>query len=264
MRGVLSEICASRRADVATAKAEVSLNELESAVREAESARPFLSALEAAARRRGHGLICESKRRSPSGGELRPDLDAGEAARFFVEGGAACLSVLTEPRFFGGGWSDLQGARAAVGVPVLRKDFILDAWQVAETRALGADCLLLILAALDDVHARELEAQALGYGLDVLIEVMSFGELERALGMRSRLVGVNNRDLETLETDMARGSELIALAVEGGEFVVGESGLRGAEDLRGQRDAGARGFLVGEHLMRSADIAVATRELAEA
>ncbi|MGR4001506.1 MAG: indole-3-glycerol phosphate synthase TrpC [Alphaproteobacteria bacterium] len=268
--GVLSEICASRRKGLVAAKGEVSLTELESAAREAGAVRSFLSALEAAAARSGHGLICESKRRSPSGGELRADLRAGDVARAFVEGGAACLSVLTEAVFFGGSWFDLQEARAAVGVPVLRKDFILDSWQVAETRALGADCLLLILAALDDVQAREFEDQAFGYGLEVLLEVTSEEELERALRMRSRLLGVNNRDLQTLETDTARGDALIARAVaesgakSGEHFVIGESGIHSVSGLRGQRERGARGFLVGEHLMRSGDIVAATRALAEA
>ena len=263
--GALSRILARRRAAVSAAKAEVSLAELEEAARSAPPVRSFHAALESAVEHRGHGLICESKRRSPSGGALRPDLSPAAAAEAFRDAGAACLSVLTEPDFFGGSLADLQEARHAAALPVLRKDFVADPWQVAETRASGADCLLLILAALEPSQARELEAQALELGLEVLLEATTAEEAALALSLRSPLVGINSRNLESLETDLARGTALIREAAgESGRLVVGESGIRSPADLLAQREAGARAFLVGETLMRAPDLAVAARALVEA
>lgn len=263
----LLDICARRREHVAKARLAHSFADLESAARATAPVRPFAASLRHAIAARGHGVICESKRRSPSGGDLRPDLSPAEAARAFAEGGAACLSVLTEPDFFGGSEADLAQARAACPLPVLRKDFIVDSWQVAETRAMGADCLLLILGALEPSHSLELEAQALELGLEVLVEFTHEHELERACEHRTPLLGVNNRDLHTLKTDTAHGLSLVSRLLQtctDSRLIVAESGIRDAATLLAFREAGALAFLVGESLMRAPSLSGAARALTEA
>jgi len=208
----------------------------------------------------GVGLIAEVKKASPSGGLIRESFDPAAIAREYQAAGAACLSVLTDGPFFQGDAVHLETARAATKLPVLRKDFMLDAWQVRESRAMGADCILLILAALSDGEALALEAEALELGMDVLAEVHDAAELERALGLRTRLIGINNRDLRTLRTDIRTGLAL-APHVPPDRFVIAESGIRDAADIARFREVGVSGFLVGESLLRQPDVGAAVRAL---
>ncbi|MFO1059611.1 MAG: indole-3-glycerol phosphate synthase TrpC [Dongiaceae bacterium] len=259
MSDVLARICADKAAEVAERKRRRPLAELESAAREAPPPRGFAARLAEAAAG-GYGLIAEIKKASPSKGLIRADFDPPMLARAYQAGGAACLSVLTESKYFQGADAYLVAARAAVGLPVLRKDFTLDPYQVVEARALGADAVLLILAALDDARAAELAAVAAAQGLDVLAEVHDAGELERALRLPVRMIGINNRNLKTLSVDL-RTSEELAPRVPKDRLVIAESGLASEADLARLRRAGAAAFLVGESLMREADVTAATRHL---
>lgn len=263
MTDALARICADTRAEVARRKAAMPLAAVEVAARAMAPARGFGAALDARVTQGGFGLIAEIKKASPSGGLIRPDFDPPALARAYAAGGAACLSVLTDGPHFQGDIGHFQAARGAVGLPAIRKDFMLEPWQIFESRAIGADCVLLILAALGDAQAAELEAVALGLGMDVLAEVHDGAELERALRLSTRLIGINNRNLKTLKTDIATTVELAPL-VPAGRVVVGESGLRVHADLVRLADAGVRRFLVGESLMRQHDVAAATRALLEA
>jgi indole-3-glycerol phosphate synthase len=260
MSDVLAEICAEKRAHIARAKARHPEAALVARLKEAPAVRPFAAALQRDIARARPGLIAEIKKASPSGGLIRPDFDPAALAQAYQAGGATCLSVLTDKPYFQGSEADLAAARAAVSLPVLRKDFILDPYQIIESRVIGADCVLLILAIVSDALARELVAAAAELGLDVLVEVHDRAELDRALALEARLVGINNRDLRTLKTDLATTAALAPL-VPRGCIVVAESGIKNPEDLDRLAAAGAGAFLVGEALMRERDVAAATRRL---
>jgi indole-3-glycerol phosphate synthase len=256
----LARICADKRSEIEDRKQACPPAEVERLAAEAPPARGFAAALRKASAADGVGLIAEIKKASPSEGLIRADFDPAAFARAYEAGGAACLSVLTEAKYFQGADADLRVARAACGLPVLRKDFMLDPYQVAEARAMGADCILIIMAAVEDALARELAEAAMALGLDALVEVHDAGELERALALPCPLIGVNNRDLKTLETDLAT-TERLAARVPAERFLVAESGIHAPGDVVRLRAAGARGFLVGTALMRQTDLAGATRAL---
>ena len=260
MTDILARICADKRALVDRRKAGRPLDALERDARAVPAPRGFAEALAGAVADSGLALIAEIKKASPSRGLIRADFDPPALARAYHAGGATCLSVLTDTHYFQGEDAHLEAAAGAAGLPVLRKDFMVDPWQAAESRALGADCLLVIMAALDDGAAAEIEAAALGYGMDVLVEVHDEAELERAARLKSRLIGINNRNLKTLEVDVAATERLAPLAPAGAAIVC-ESGLHGHGDLLRMARAGARRFLVGESLMRQADVAAATAAL---
>lgn len=260
MSDVLQRICADKRRAIASAKAARPPALLEREAAAAPPPRGFAAALERAVASGRYGLIAEIKRASPSRGLIRADFDPASLARAYARGGASCLSVLTDEPYFQGRPEHLAAARRAVELPVLRKDFMLDPYQVAEARAMGADCILLILAALDDADARALEQAAAAWGMDVLVEVHDRAELARAAKLGARLIGINNRNLKSLKVDLATTEELAA-ALPPGRLLVSESGLETPRDLARMARAGARCFLVGESLMRAADVEAATRAL---
>src|SRR5438067_3115287 len=229
MSDVLAEICAEKRTHVARSKTARPEADLRAQLDSAPPLRPFAAALENRAMQGRYGLIAEIKKASPSRGLIRADFNPASLAHAYQAGGAACLSVLTDAPYFQGDDEHLRAARAACDLPVLRKDFILDPYQVVESRALGADCILLIIAALDDGAARELAAAAAELGLDVLVEVHDRAELDRALGLNVRLFGINNRDLKTLQVDL-QTTEALAPLVPPGRIIVGESGIGGPAD----------------------------------
>ena len=255
----LDEICAVKREEVAARRTRATIDDLDRAA--ATPPRGFARALAEKAHG-GFGLIAEIKKASPSKGLIRPDFRPAEHALAYQAGGAACLSVLTDAPHFQGHEDYLMDARAACDLPVLRKDFMVDPWQVAESRAIGADAILIIVAALDDGVMAEIEAAALERGMDVLVEVHDEAEMERAARLRSRLIGGNNRDLKTFRTDLATTERLAPLAPEGA-LLVGESGIATHADCQRLAAAGVRAFLVGESLMRQDDVERATRSLLE-
>ncbi|MEQ8412624.1 MAG: indole-3-glycerol phosphate synthase TrpC [Erythrobacter sp.] len=256
----LEEICAAKREIVAARRHAIALSELEAAAARAAAPRGFEAALRAASSE-GFGLIAEIKRASPSKGLIREDFRPGDHARDYESGGAACLSVLTDAPYFQGHEDYLVASRSASSLPVLRKDFMVDPWQCIEARAIQADAVLVIVAALDDTQMAEIEDAALDLGMDVLVEVHDEAELERAATrLKSRLIGVNNRDLRTFETSLTVTERLAPLAPEGA-LIVGESGIYTHADCERLAAAGVRCFLVGESLMRADDIADATRKL---
>ena len=257
---ILDDILATKRDEVRVRRRATSLSDLSAQALAQTPPRGFRAALDAKARAGGYGLVAEIKKASPSKGLIRADFDPPAHARAYAEGGAACLSVLTDRQYFQGSEAYLVAARAACALPVLRKDFMVDPWQVIEARAIGADAILVIMAALDDTAAAEIEATALELGMDVLVEVHDHDEMARAGRLRSRLIGVNNRNLKDFTVNFARTYELVGAAPEGCTFVA-ESGLSTRADLDAMADHRIRCFLIGESLMRQDDVAAATRAL---
>ncbi|MBC2666402.1 indole-3-glycerol phosphate synthase TrpC [Novosphingobium flavum] len=256
MTDKLAEICATTAAEVARRKPLKSLADLDAMAAAQTPPRGFEAALRRAAQT-GYGLIAEIKKASPSKGLIRADFDPPAHARQYQEGGATCLSVLTDAPYFQGHEDFLIAARNACQLPVIRKDFMVDPWQCAEARAIGADAILIIVAALSDAQMIEIEAAAMERGMDVLVEVHNEEEMARAHVLKSRLVGVNNRDLKTFVTDLTTTERLAPLAPNGA-LLVGESGINAHADILRLEQAGVRCFLVGESLMRQSDVAAAT------
>jgi indole-3-glycerol phosphate synthase len=259
MSDILAKICDDKRAHVAKRMQACPLSELEARAKAATPTRGFANALHVASRN-GYGLIAEIKKASPSKGLIRADFNPPNLARAYADGGATCLSILTDEPYFQGHDTFLTQARASCALPTLRKDFMVDPYQITEARALGADCVLLIMAALSDGLAQELEDAAFFHGMDVLIEVHDEAELERALMLKSLLLGINNRNLKTMVTDLAVTRRLARLAPDD-RLLISESGLNGPNDLASMAKIGARCFLIGESLMRRDDVAGATRAL---
>jgi indole-3-glycerol phosphate synthase len=259
MSNKLTQICDTKRAEVARRKADITVAALHARAAGQSAPRGFRAALDAAALT-GYGLIAEIKKASPSKGLIRDVFDPPAHAVAYEAAGAACLSVLTDEPYFQGHDDYLMAARSACALPVLRKDFMIDPWQVLEARAIGADAILIIVAALDDAMMADIEAAALDLGMDVLVEVHDAPEMERALRLKSRLIGVNNRDLRDFSVDFARTYELVGRAPAGCTFVA-ESGLGTHADLDAMAGHGVRCFLVGEALMRQPDVEAATRLL---
>jgi indole-3-glycerol phosphate synthase len=259
MSDILTSIKAYKLQEIAAAKAARPAAEIAARARDAASVRPFAAALRAA-QTQGYGLIAEIKKASPSKGLIRADFDPPALARAYATGGAACLSVLTDGPSFQGAPAYLTAAREACALPVLRKDFFYDPYQVAEARARGADCILIILASVADSLARELADAAADWGMDALWETHDEAEMARAVALGARFVGVNNRDLRSFVTDLDTTARLAPLAPPGA-LLVGESGLSSPADLARLATAGVRSFLIGESLMRASDVAAATRAL---
>lgn len=256
----LTEICATTREVVESRKATKPFGVMERMARDQPPTRGFASALQKKIVHGQPAVIAEIKQASPSAGIIRKNYDPAAIAKAYAAGGAACLSVLTDIKYFMGNDAHLIAARAVCDLPVLRKDFMLDVWQVAEARAMGADCILIIMAAVDDTLAADLHAAATDFGMDVLIESHDAEELERALNLLSGLIGINNRNLKTLKTDLTTTLALRAM-VPANRLIVSESGIRTAADIHKMQQANVNCFLVGESLLQQENIEAALRKL---
>ena len=259
MSDTLNKINETKRDEISALKKRFSQAELEDQARQAEAPRGFVTALQKASRN-GYGLIAELKKASPSKGLIRADFNPPALAKAYEDGGASCLSVLTDKTYFSGDNSYLAAAKAATSLPALRKDFMLDPIQIIESRALGADCILLIMASLSPSQAKEIEDTAFEYGMDVLIEVHDARELEAACALKSPLMGINNRNLKTMEISLEVGKAMLPL-LPSDRIAVAESGLFKAADLAEMAEVGARCFLIGECLMRADDVSRATADI---
>jgi indole-3-glycerol phosphate synthase len=257
---VLVKICNDKHEFVEARKKESDVWQQLELAEQQPAPRGFAAALTRDARKHGSSLIAEIKKASPSKGLIRPDFDPPRLAEAYKAGGASCLSVLTDEPYFQGHDDYLKAVRAAVDLPVLRKDFMIDPYQIAESRAIGADCVLIIMAALDDETALHLEAAAFDQGMDAILEVHDEEEMERALKLQSPLIGVNNRNLKTLEIDIAT-TERLSQMIPFDRWLIAESGLYSNEDLQRMRATGAKSFLIGESLMRQDDVAGATQAI---
>ena len=256
---ILDNIKSYKLEEIAADKAARPLEDVEAEARAAPNVRPFADALVRAGNE-GYGLIAEIKKASPSKGLIREDFNPPALAEAYERGGATCLSVLTDTPSFQGDKTFLTAARGACALPVLRKDFLYDPYQVVEARALGADCILIIMASVSDTQAHELETTAKEWGMDSLIEVHDHAELDRAAKLSSRMIGINNRNLHTFETTLDTTRNLAKFVPED-RMIVSESGLNTPQDLAGLARYGVRSFLIGESLMRQADVTAATRTL---
>jgi indole-3-glycerol phosphate synthase len=260
MTTILGKIAAYKREEIAAAKAAIPLAAIEEEARSAPAVRPFAATIAACAEESRHALIAEIKKASPSRGLIRADFDPASLALAYAAGGAACLSVLTDTPSFQGDPHHLIEARKVCALPVLRKDFMLDPYQMPQSRALGADCILVIMAAVDDFLAMELTGAAHDWGMDVLVEVHDEEELDRALSLPAQLIGINNRNLKTFETTLDVTRRLIP-RVPKDRFIVSESGIFTHADIEDLTRTGSHAFLVGESLMREQDVSAATRRL---